>query len=368
VENAITTNAELVVGIDLGNKESRVAVLSNETGEVLEEAQLRTRPSVFEARFTGQTRMRIVLEAGAHSPWASRLLSAVGHEVIVANPREVRAIYASKKKTDRFDAVKLAQLGRVDARLLHPVEHRTEQQQADLSVVRARENLVKCRTQLVNHVRGSVKSFGVSLSAHSTRALATTAAAEIPAPLLPALQPVLTAIESLDQLVRESDRQIELLTRERYPETELLTQVYGVGPITALTFRLTIGHPERFRRARSVGAYLGLTPRLDSSGDQNPQLGISKAGNELLRKLLVGCAQVILRKNAPDTTLKRFGLGIALRGGKNAKKRAVVAVARKLAVMAFVLWRDAAVWEPLRGAEEPVSTTEAEAVSSCRIA
>lgn len=352
-----TMTSELIVGIDLGDRMSHFAVLSNATGEILEEGKIRTRQEALLERFSNTTRMRIVIEAGSHSPWVSRLLSQAGHEVIVANPRDVRAIYSSKKKTDRFDAVKLAQLGRVDVRLLHPIEHRTEEQQADLAVIRSRDALVKSRTLLVNHVRGSAKAFGVHLQRCNARTLARKGAEILPASLLVALGPVLESIESIDDRIREFDRTIEALARERYPETELLTQVYGVGPLTALSFVLVLGRSERFRRARSVGSYLGLVPRLDSSGDQNPELGITKQGNKFLRRLLVNSAQTVLRKNSPDSDLKRFGNAISARGGKRAKKRAAVAVARKLAVLLFRLWRNGEVWQPQHQTETPTRLT-----------
>jgi transposase len=173
------------------------------------------------------------------------------------------------------------------------------------------------------------------------------AAAHIPEALRPALEPVLEQIASLTERIRQYDRRLEAICKDHYPETELLRQVEGVGPITALTFVLTLEDPYRFEKSRSVGAYLGLVPARDQSGDRDPQKRISKEGDEMLRRLLVGSAHYILGPFGSDSDLRRHGEKIASRGGKNAKKRAAVAVARKLAVLLHRLWVSAEVYDPL---------------------
>jgi transposase len=170
----------------------------------------------------------------------------------------------------------------------------------------------------------------------------------IPEALLPALGAILEQIGSLTERIREYERKLEEISKESYPETELLRQVEGVGPLTALTFVLTIEDPHRFEKSRSVGAYLGLVPATERSGDRDPQKRISKEGDEMMRKLLVSCAHYILGPFGSDSDLRRHGQKIASRGGKNAKKRAVVAVARKLAVLLHSLWISGEVYEPLR--------------------
>jgi transposase len=177
------------------------------------------------------------------------------------------------------------------------------------------------------------------------------AAEHIPEALMPALGPILETIFSLTQRIREYDRKLETISKESYPETELLRQVEGVGPLTALTFVLTLEDPYRFAKSRSVGAYLGLVPAADQSGDRDPrEKRISKEGDEMLRKLLVGSAHYILGPFGSDSDLRRHGEKIASRGGKNAKKRAAVAVARKLAVLLHSLWVSGELYEPLRNA------------------
>jgi transposase len=316
----------------------------------MEEGRLRTSPETFKRRFASERPMRIAIEAGTHSPWVSRVLEECGHEVLVANPRKLRLIYANKRKTDEIDAENLARLARVDPRLLYPLKHRGEDSQAHLAIIRSRQALVDCRTQLVNHVRGAVKSFGARLPKCSARSFHKRASEHIPEALRPALGPILEVIASLTERIRDYERELETISKEHYPETELLRQVEGVGTLTALTFVLTVEDPYRFERSRSVGAYLGLVPASDRSGDRDPQKRISKEGDQMLRKLLVGSAHYILGPFGHDSDLKRHGEKIASRGGKNAKKRAVVAVARKLAVLLHSLWASAEVYEPLRNA------------------
>jgi transposase len=269
-------------------------------------------------------------------------------DAIVANPRQVRLIYGSDRKTDRLDAEALARLARLDPKLLKGIEHRGEEAQQDLAVIRAREALVRTRTSLINHVRGAVKTAGARVPRCSAEAFHHRAAEAVPERLRPALQPMLEQIEQLTRQVRAYDRQIETLAAERYPETRLLTAVPGVGALTALAYVLTLEDPSRFRHSRAVGPYLGLCPRRDQSGDRDPQYRITKAGNEMLRRLLVQAAHYQLGPFGPDTDLRRWGMARQGRGGGIARRKAVVGVARRLAVLLHHLWRTAEVYEPLR--------------------
>jgi transposase len=338
-------------GLDLGDKYSYLCLLDQHSGEVIEEGRLRTTPEALKRRFASERPMRIAIEAGTHSPWVSRLLEECGHEALVANARKLRLIYSNKRKTDEVDAENLARLARVDPKLLYPLKHRGEESQAHMAIVRSREALVSARTQLVNHVRGAVKSFGARLPKCPAVRFHNKAPEHIPEALLPALGPILETIGSLTRRIRQYDRRLEAIAEEHYPETELLRQVEGVGPLTALTFVLTVEDPYRFEKSRSVGAYLGLVPARDQSGDRDPQRRISKEGDELLRRLLVSGAHYILGPFGSDSDLRRHGQKIATRGAKNSKKRAVVAVARKLAVLLHSLWISAEVYEPLRNTQ-----------------
>jgi transposase len=339
---------QMTAGLDLGDKYSYLCLIDSEGGEVIEEGRLRTSPEAFRRRFASERPLRIAIEAGTHSPWVSRVLEECGHEVLVANARKLRLIYANKRKTDEIDAENLARLARLDPKLLYPLKHRSEDSQAHMALIRSREALVGARTQLVNHVRGTVKSFGARLPKCPARSFHKRAAEHIPEALWPAVGPILETIGSLTQRIRDCERQLETISEERYPETELLRQVEGIGPLTALTFVLTVEDPYRFAKSRSVGAYLGLVPASDKSGDRDPQKRISKEGDEMLRKLLVSSAHYILGPFGSDSDLRRHGEKIASRGGKRAKKRAVVAVARKLSVLLHSLWLSAEVYEPLR--------------------
>lgn len=341
------------VGMDVGDEYCHLAALDCE-GELVEETRITTSRKSVDAYFARIPRSRVVVEAGTHSRWISRIIEKGGHEVIVANPRRLALIYGSDSKSDRNDAVSLARLGRVDVNLLSPIKHRDERAHADLVVIRSRDVLVKSRTQMVNHVRGITKSFGVRLRKCSTDSFhrhVRESMDSIPEVLHPAVVPMLDVIEDLSKRIHGYDKSVEDIARKRYPETERLRQVAGVGPLTALAYVLTIEDPDRFPTSRKVGSYLGLRPRRDASGSRDPALRITKAGNSTMRRLLVGSAQYILGPFGPDCDLRRWGMKLTERGGKNAKKRAVVSVARKLSVLLHRLWVTGADYDPMRSAK-----------------
>ena len=213
--------------MDLGDKYSYLCMIDQQSGEVLEEGRLRTTPEALRRRFASESSLRIAIETGTHSPWASRVLEELGHEVLVANARKLRLIYANKRKTDEIDAENLARLARVDPKLLYPLKHRGEESQAHMAIIRSRQALVDCRTQLVNHVRGAVKSFGARLPKCPARSFHKRAPEHIPEALWPALGSILEQIGSLTERIRDYERQMEEISKERYPETELLRQVEG---------------------------------------------------------------------------------------------------------------------------------------------
>lgn len=347
MKKSIRTSEKVTIGLDLGDKYSYFYAVDSR-GNCLEEGRVRTTPEALRKHFSGIEPALVAIETGTHSPWVSRLLSKSGHEVIVANSRELRLIYKNKKKSDREDARNLARTARIDPRLLCPIQHRGVEEQASLAVLRARDSLVEARTKLVNHVRGAVKSFGGRIPSCSAPSFHRKAPESIPQEIEGALKPIVRMIEELTSEIRRYDRAIEELSKERYPVTELLRQVPGIGPITALAFVLILADPRRFKKSRMVGPYLGLTPRHADSGASVPQLRITKAGDVFLRQLLVSAAHYILGPFGPDTDLRRFGAAIAARGGKNAKKRAAVAVGRELAVLLHRLWVSGEVYEPLR--------------------
>ena len=344
------------IGMDQGDKTSRFCVLG-EDGEVKTEGSVATTPKAMTKAFAGMAKCRIAIEVGTHSPWLSRLLQSLGHEVVVANPRQVQLISASSRKNDRVDAQTLARLARIDPELLRPIRHRSEKAQADLMVIRVRAGLVEARTALVNSARGLVKAMGERLPKCDSDSLGVEQLAALPAGLKTTIAPMIEAVAELTEKIHDSDQRIEQIARDNYPETTLLQQVWGVGSLIALTFVLTVEDAERFQRSRDVGCYVGLRPKQSDSGERQPQLRITKEGDVYLRKLLVQGAHCLLRQNGPDTDLQRFGRKLSARGGKNAKKRAVVAVARKLAVLLHRLWVTGEVYEPLRN--NPAARTQA---------
>jgi transposase len=334
------------VGLDIGDDYTHAAVI-NGNGEILLEDRIKTRePDVRRWLAAGPAAL-VALETGTHSRWMAKVARECGHEVIVANARELRLIYGGTNKHDRMDAKKLARMARVDPELLKPVKLRGERQQSDLAMIGARELLVNMRSKAINMVRGTVKATGSRVEACASSSFPQYAAAVVPEELKDALAPVLELLDELNNRILEYDERIEHLAQTRYPEVALLTQVHGVGTLTALMFVLTIGDPWRFQRSRDVGCYLGLRPKRNQSGERDPQLGISKVGNSRLRKTLVNCAHVILGRFGADCDLRRWGLKLA-GTGKNAKKRAIVAVARKLAVLLHVLLTTGQEYQPLR--------------------
>lgn len=333
------------VGIDMGDKNHTVCILDADGG-VRERTTLANTAKALKKYFGELPPCLIALEAGTHSGWVSRLLEALGHEVLVGNPRKLRVIWDSDEKNDDRDAEMLARVARFDPKLLHPIHHRGQVAHTDLAMIKARDMLVKSRSMLIAHARGAVKTLGQRISACGAEVFHRRLLEETPSELKPALEPVMKSIEDLTVRIRHYDQQLEQLCKQNYPETEGLREISGVGPVTALAYVLTIEEHARFAKSRDVGPFLGLVPKRDQSGQTDKQLHITKAGDAYLRRLLVGSAQYILGPFGPDCDLRRFGLKLAERGGKNAKRRAVVAVARKLAVMMHHLWTSGETYDP----------------------
>ncbi len=335
------------IGLDVGDRYTHCCVLDHD-GNIESEGRVRTTPEAMSQYLSTTRPARMALESGTHSGWISRLGTQCGHHMIVANPRELRKIHQSNRKNDRADAQMLARMARFDPQLLCPVRHRSADMQADVATLRARDSVVTARTKLINATRGLVKAMGGRIPRCDAGSFARKALEHIPTELHEALTPLLATIGTMTQQIHAYDHSIETLAERKYPKTTTLRQIAGVGPLVSLAFILTIAEPGRFARNRDVGAYLGLVPRQDDSGDRVSQLPITKAGDAYLRRLLVGSAHYILGPFGPDCTLRRYGERLAQRGGKNAKKRAVVAVARKLAVLLLHLWSSGEVYDPLR--------------------
>jgi transposase len=338
---------KLTIGLDLGDRKHTYCVLSA-SGKILAEASLTNTREVLTAFAARYPQATIIMETGTHSPWVSRLFQACGHPVIVANARKVRAISQNQTKSDEEDARMLARLGRVDPALLSPIQHRSEKGQRALVRLKVREALVRARVNQMNSVRFLLKSLGLTVPASvKATAFVRKFRAQAEAATAALVEPLLQMLDALNAQIKQLDEELETMAREQYPMTARLQQVDGVGPLTSLCFVLTIESPERFPHTRDVGAYLGLVPRRDQSGETDKQLPITKAGNTALRGLLVNCAHYILGPFGPPSRLRAAGERIAAHGGKAGKKRAVIAVARKLAVTLLALWKSGAEYQAL---------------------
>lgn len=338
------TKPEISVGLDLGDRFIHYCLL-NQAGEMVEEGRMQCSEAALRKHFPSQQVLRIAMEAGTHSPWISRLLKRLGHQVLVANPRKIRAITGSESKNDRNDAEQLARFAAFDPKLLSPIEHRSEQRQQDLNLIHARGALVRARTMIINVTRGLVKSAGGRIPSCSSESFKQRAVASIPAPLAEVCKPLCLQVGVLTTQIERMDKQIEQL-KKKYPEISILKTVPGVGPLVAACYVLTLDSVEVLGGNRQAGALLGLRPRQSQSGNSDPQRRISKTGNSCLRTLLVQSAQSILSRQGQDSALRRWGLKLAASGGKRGKKRAIVAVARKLAVMLHSMWRSRKPFQP----------------------
>jgi transposase len=344
-----------VIGIDLGDRYSYLHELDMQTGETLSQMRLPTSPETFGKHFASISSARITLDVGAHSPWSSRLLQDLGHQVIVANPRMLALIHSSNRKRDELDAEKLARLARLDPMLLSPIRHRSLQAHADRTRLKVREALVRSRTSLIIHTRNILKAFGIQLPKYATTCFHKRVLEHLPEQLKPAVTPLLESLKVLSRQIYEMEKDIEKLSKERYPETIRLRQVVGVGPLLSLAFVLTLDDPSQFTKSRDVGAYLGLVPKQRQSGERDPALGISKQGDKLLRTLLVQAVQYQLARHGPDCDLKRFGFKLIEKGGPKSRNRAVIAVARKLAVLLHRLWTTGEVYDPFHNSNRQLA-------------
>ena len=336
------------LGIDLADQWSDWVTL-DDAGVVIERGRVKTTEPHLRAQFGPMAPTVIAIEVGTHSAWVSRVLRSCGHRVVVANARKVALIHQNRRKNNRIDAEFLARLVRVDEKLLFPIEHRSEEGQQDLTILRSRDVLVGARTKLVNHVRGISKAAGVRLPICSTEAFVKKCGPALPTGIAPAVKVLLEHITQMTTHIRDYDRTIDKMPK-KYPAAKLLMQITGVGALTAVAYVLTVEDVHRIARSRSAGAYFGLVPGSDDSGEDHEPGRITKEGDRYVRRLLVAAGHYIIGRFGPDCDLRRHGLGIAARGGKNAKKRAVVAVARKLGVLMHRLWLTGEVYEPLYNA------------------
>jgi len=314
-------------GIDLHAEYSQICIL-DEDGEVMETSRVRTSQKALE-RFFGRDRMRVAMEAGGTSPWVSRLLESLGHEVFVCSPRRVRLIAESTLKNDKVDAEVLARLVRLDPEFLKPIQHRSEEAQLLRGNLKVRSAMVEARTKWINTIRGLLRSFGYKVSGKAPQTFTERVdLMKLPDDLRAVIAPLL---EQLDLLTGEIERRNEHLEEmvKDLPEVAHLREIPGVGPVVATYFVLTTDNPDRFKNSRDVAAFFGLRPSMRESASTTHFGRITKEGDPEMRRLLVQSAQALLRTRA-DSQLKQWALALAERRGKG---KAVVALARKLAVL-----------------------------------
>jgi transposase len=339
------------MGLDLSDRISCFHVLRGD-GHTLGEGKVAMRAGPLAELFGRFRGCRLVIEAGTHSPWVSRLGNECGMQVFVVNPRRFEEIAKNERKTDRGDAQILAEVGRTNVGRARPITHRSQQAQIDLSRQRARCELVRSRTALINHVRGVLKSHGHRAPGCSSVCFPLRVNAVLPDELRPVLGPLVQLLLDLNAGIKQYDQQLQAIPRTQVI-AKRLQAIPGIGPIAAVTFALTLDDPTRFKKSRQLGAYLGVVPRKKESGDYSPQLHVTKSGDREMRRLLVLAANYILGRFGPDCDLRRFGQKIAGNGGnKAAKKRALVAVARKLAVLMHHLWVTGQDYDPFHLAKK----------------
>jgi len=335
-----------VIGLDMGDKNHKAIGLS-EDGEIVDRMEVACTPDDVRTYLSQHPGAMLAIETGTHCRWVSRMGVELGHKVLVGNARKLRMIWGSTRKNDWKDAEMLARIARTDPKLLAPVRLRSDSDQELLRMLKARDFLVAHRSGIVTMIRGFCKSDGCRLEKCATEAFARQEF-EVPVTVRATTKPLFAMLRDLTKKIALYDKMIAVAVREKHPaEARLLNTIDGVGPITAAAFLATIGDPATFGHARDAGAYFGLVPKQDQSGQTDKQMRISKQGNELVRKLLVTGANYIMGPFCKDSDLRRHGLRIAERGGKNAKKRAKVAVARKLAVLMLAMLKTQTEYRPL---------------------
>jgi transposase len=339
---------ETILGLDVSEKFIRWCEISAE-GVLEGDGRFRNNREQLVRHFSRE-RVAVALEVGSHSRWIAKELSALGHEVLVLDPRRLKLISGSVYKDDKLDAERLAVLTRTSWRLLKTVQPRAEGDQRALSLVRARATLVEMRTKAVNAVRGLLKPYGVRIGKTGRSPKFRAEALRVmPAELAEILDPMLQSIESLNAAITDLDRQVEDYLPKLAGDAMHLLEIDGVGALTLLYFVALVGDPYRFEKNRTIGSYLGLCPKRDDSGDRTSELGITKAGDRYMRALLANCASHILGPFGKDCDLRRGGLRVAGQSAKRGpKKRAKTAVSRKLAVLMLSLWKTGEQYDPDR--------------------
>lgn len=349
-----TTSNVRYIGLDIGDRFSRFAVV-DAAGVNLKEDRVPSTKAGLERVFKPLKGARLLMEVGTHSPWIQRTLLAIGIDARVCEARSAAEANRFGRKTDVRDARMLAELLRTDSHLVTLVQHRTLEEQRTWAVIQARTALVKTRTMLVNQIRGMSKSWGTRLEGCTSGAFNGKTWFQVPEDLRAALAPLYEQILNVSNAINGYDKKIAAAVSKN-PDAQLLAGIRGVGDLTALAVAMAIGNASRFRRSRDGGAYFGLVPKKRASGESDPQLGISKRGNATVRRLLVCAAHYILGPfNKVDSDLRTSGLRIMGNGNDSRRKRrAVVAVARKLSVVMVAMLKSGMPYQAMRPKKERI--------------
>ncbi len=331
------------IGIDVSDRMSKICVMTKVAGtrRIVDETTVATTKDGFREYLERQDRNApVTFETGIHCRWMAEFIRSMGFKVYVANPAKLKMLTESDTKNDRNDARELARYTLADVEMLHPVFLRAEQYQQMIRLLEARRALLGARTKLINEMRGFAKSMGFRIPRRDADYFHLIDRATWPRDLETLCWPMLAVVKTISLKIKAVEKQMHVLadTPEFRESAERLQQIAGVGFFSSVAFIAFLGgNYERFAKARDVGPYLGLVPRQDASGNIDKQLSITKKGSSLLRSLLAECAQAAMRDHAKMSDLRIKGLRIAERGGKNAKKRAVIAIVRSLAVTMVAL-------------------------------
>lgn len=332
-----------IIGVDVSDRESKICVMNRDCGmnSVIIETTCATTKEGFGECFDKFDRSwPVVFETGTHCRWMKQHFESLGFSTVVANPAEVKLIVDSNAKSDKSDARKLARLALAGFDLLKPVKLRDEIYQRMLRYHESRLLLIECRNSMICQVRCYAKSCGFRIPECAAEKFHETDKSLWPTEFEQMIWPTMDAIKTLNQKIAAFNVMIKELAEQPAfkKQVDRAREVHGVGLIGATVLIAAIGGDvDRFEHARDIGPYIGMVPKKSQSGDSDPQLGMTKAGNELVRKVLVECANVVMKSNARDTDLKLKGLRISSRGGKIARKKAKIAVARGIAVQIVAL-------------------------------
>lgn len=329
---------ELYVGLDVSLMETSICVVDRD-GTIVDEGTVLSEPKAIVRYFANKAHevSRIGLESGPTSTWLWHELKALGFPVICIDARHAKAALAMQvNKTDRNDAIGIARI--MQTGWFREVQVKRLSCHEVRAALNSRALLVKMNRDVENQMRGILKNFGLIIGkvGRSAFPIRVRELLEERPILERAILPLLGLREQLKAEITEFDRMFLQMTRDN-DTARRLTTVPGVGPITALTFISTIDDPARFRRSRSVGAYIGLTPKRYASGEIDRMGRISRCGDGMLRSYLYEAAGVLLTRVPKWSPIKAWGVKLAKRIGF---KKAKIAVARKLAVIMHRMWCD----------------------------